>query len=207
MRSSLAGRLRPLRRGVDVDPVGDDLVVAAEPAATGPGGGLGDGDPRGEPVEDAARAKHRSDVVGNRLGRVGVEGADDRRAGAERGVPADQRHHRLVDVDYVVAPAGEARGAGATTPPAREGGEIGDGAVGAEADRAAQRHEVVGDLASLGGRAVQRPAEPVGRVEGSEHTDVVAAAEELLGERLDVPVYAALITPGIWRDKGDSHWG
>ncbi len=35
-----------------------------------------------------------------------MEGADDGRAGAERRVPADQRHQRLVDVDdVVVAPA------------------------------------------------------------------------------------------------------
>ena len=36
-------------------------------------------------------------------------------------------------------------------------------------------------------------AEPAGGVEGCEHTDVMAAAEELLGKRLDVPVHAALI--------------
>jgi hypothetical protein len=29
---------------------------------------------------------------------------------------------------------------------------------------------------------------------------VVTPAEKLLGERLDVPVHAALVTPGIWRD-------
>ena len=65
--------------------------------------------------------------------------------------------------------------------------------------------EVVGQLARLGGGAVQQPAEPVGRVEGGEHAHVMAAAEELLGQRLDVTVHAPLIGPGIWRDKGDAH--
>ena len=40
---------------------------------------------------------------------------------------------------------------------------------------------------------MHQPAEPAGGIEGSEHAHVVAAAEELLGERLDVPVHAALI--------------
>ena len=35
--------------------------------------------------------------------------------------------------------------------------------------------------------------------------DVVATREELLGERLDVPVHAALIAPGIWRDESNAH--
>ena len=74
-----------------------------------------------------------------------------------------------------------------------------------DADRAAERHQVVGDLARLGGGPVQHSAEPAGRVEGSEHAHVMAASEELLGERLDVPVHAPLIAPGVWRDEGDSH--
>jgi len=61
----------------------------------------------------------------------------------------------------------------------------------------------VADLETALGQA----AEAAGRVEGCEHTHVVAAAEELLGKRLDVPVHAALIRPGIWRDKSDAHEG
>jgi hypothetical protein len=199
-----ADRLRPARSGVDVDPVGDYLVVAAEPATAGPGGRLGDRDPRREPVEDAPRPEGRGDVVRDRLGRVGVEGADDGSARAEGRVPADQRHDRLVHVDDVeiaaakLAPRGE-DAAG------REGSEVGDRAVGGEARRAAQRHEVVGRPPLLRRRPVKRPAEPVGRVEGSENANVMAAAEELLGKRLHMPVHAALVAPGIWRDESDSH--
>ena len=60
-------------------------------------------------------------------------------------------------------------------------------------------------LAGFRRGAVRRPAEAAGWVEGCEHTHVVAPAEELLGKRLDVPVHAALIGPGIWRDKRDAH--
>ena len=74
----LAGRVGRAGSGADVDPVGDDRVVAAVPAAAGPGGRLGDGDPGREAVEEAAGADRVGDVVGQRLGRVGVEGADHR---------------------------------------------------------------------------------------------------------------------------------
>ena len=107
----------PVWRGLDVDAVGDDRVVAAEPAAAGPGGGLGDGDAGGELVEDAPRAQQRGDVVGHRLGRVGVEGADDGRAAEGGGVPGDQRRGRLVHVDHVVVARLAARGACARARP------------------------------------------------------------------------------------------
>jgi hypothetical protein len=201
-----AGRLRPGRSGADVDPVGDDLVAAAVPAPAGPGRRLGDGDPGREAVEEAAGADRGGDVVGDRLGRVGVEGADDRGAGAERRVPADQRHQRLVDVDHVEL-------ALAQLPPRRdraaggEGRDVGDRAVGADPDRAAEGGEVVRQLARFRRRPVQRTAEPIRRIEGSEDADVVAPAEELLGKRLHVPVHAPLVGPGIWRDESDAHAG
>ena len=200
----LARRLRPLRRGGDVDAVGDHLVVAAEPAPPGPGGRLGDGDPRREPVEDAPGAERRGDAVGQCLGRVGVEGADRGGVGAERGVPADQRHHRLVDVDDVEVALVQlaARGDHAA---GREGREVGDRAVGGEARRAPERDQVVGDLARLRRGTVQGPAEAAGRIEWREHANVMAAAEELLRKRLHVPVHAALVGPGIWRDECNSH--
>ena len=106
-RSSSERRLRPARRPGDVDSVGDDLVAAAEPAPSGPGGGLGDRDPRREVVEHEPGAERARDVVGEGLGRVGVEGADGRRPGAERRVPADERDQRLVDVDDVVSAAAQ----------------------------------------------------------------------------------------------------
>ncbi len=197
-------RLRTRRRGLDVDPVGDDLVAPAEPAAPGPGGRLGDRDPRREAVEDPAGPERRGEVVWQRLGRVGVKGADDRRARAQHRVPADQRHHRLVDVNHVVATASQLLANAGNAAGGRRR-EIGDGSVGGDPDRATERDQVIGQLARLRRRSVQRPAEPVGRIDGGEHADVVATSEELLGERLDVPVHAALVAPGIWRDKGYSH--
>ena len=95
---------------------------------------------------------------------------------------------------------------GATDAAGREGREVGDRAVGAEADRAAERDQVVGQLAAAPAAArCSTRLSRSGRIEGSEHADVVAAAEELLGKRLDVPVHAALVGPGIWRDESDAH--
>ncbi len=200
----VAGRLRPGRGGVDVDAVGDDLVAAAKPAPAGPGGRLGDGDPGREPVEEAAGANRVGDVVGEGLGRVGVEGADDRGAGTESRVPADQRHHRLVDVDDVEVAVAElpARRQDAA---GQRGREVGDGAVGADPDRAPERGEVIRQLPRFGRRPVQGTAEPIRRIEGSEDTHVVAPAEKLLGKRLNVPVHAPLVGPGIWRDESYAH--
>ena len=102
----LARRLRPARRGGDIDPVGDHLVMAAVPAPPGPGGRLGDGDPGREAIEHTPRSQAGGEVVGRGLGRVGVEGANGRGVGSQRRVPADQRYQRLVDVDDVeIAPA------------------------------------------------------------------------------------------------------
>jgi hypothetical protein len=200
----LARWLRRLRRRIDVDTVGDHLVVTAEPAPTRPGGGLGNGDPGREPVEHPPGSERRGDVVGDRLGRVGVEGSDRGGAGPECCVPADQRHDRLVNVDHVVTALAKltARSDDATD---REGGEIGDRAIGGEPCGATHRRQVIGNRPRLRGRAVKRAAEPVGRVERGKHAHVMAAAEKLLGESLYVPVHAPLVTPGIWRDESNSH--
>jgi hypothetical protein len=196
--------LRALGRRLDVDPVGDDRVLPAEPAARRPLGRLRDGDARGELVEDAAGAKQRGGVVRGRLGRVGVEGADDRRAPEGRGVPRDQRRGRLVDVHHVEV----ARLQLAAHPhqPVGERHEVGDRAVGAEADRAPERHQVVRLVAHLGrGGAVQATREPSRRIPWCQHADVIPARQELLGQRLDVPVHAPLIGPGIGRNEGYAH--
>jgi hypothetical protein len=52
---------------------------------------------------------------------------------------------------------------------------------------------------------VEDAADRARGIEGGEHTDIVTAAQKLLGQSLDVPVYASLVRPGIWRDKTDSH--
>ena len=146
------------------------------------------------------------DVVGHRLGRVGVEGADD--AGRRRPSAAFQPTSGTSGSWTWTTSKSPRRSSrrGATTPPAGKGARLETDAVGAEAHRAPQRDQVVGHLArSPAAARCSDPADPAGRVEGGEHADVVAAAEELLGERLDVPVHAALVGPGIWRDESYAH--
>ena len=96
--------------------------MAAEPAPAGPGGRLGDGDPRREPVDHAPGAEQVGDVVGDRLGRVGVEGPDHRSLGVKRRVPADQRRDRLVDVDDVELALANSLGGSRSPPPGRARG-------------------------------------------------------------------------------------
>ena len=79
--------LRPGRRRAQIDAVRNHLVLAAEPAATGPGGGLGDRDPRVQLVERTAGAAGDPDQVRKRPRRVGMERADD---GAPRQVMASE---------------------------------------------------------------------------------------------------------------------
>ena len=86
-----------LRLEADVDPVGDDLVVAAVPAPTGPFGGLGDGDPAAELIELATGSERDRHLLREPAGPVGVEGADDRRAAEAAGVPGERRRVIVVD--------------------------------------------------------------------------------------------------------------
>ena len=58
---------------------------------------------------------------------------------------------------------------------------------------------------SCGMRSVKRPAEPVGRIPGSHHPELVPPAQELRGKRLDMPVHPSRIGPGVRRDYGDTH--
>ena len=52
---------------------------------------------------------------------------------------------------------------------------------------------------------MRQTGQPIRRVKGGKHANVMAAAEELLGESLHVSVHAALVGPRIWRDKGNPH--
>ena len=124
-------------RGVDVDAVGDDAVVAAEPAAARPCGGLGHGDADVQAVEHAAGAHGVGQAVGHAALRVGVEGPDQRQTGELGRDPAAERRHRLMDVDDVVIARAQLglRGGDAV----RGDREVRDRAVGLEADGAPQR--------------------------------------------------------------------
>ena len=195
---------RRARRCVDVDPVGNDRVVAAIPAAPGPGGRLGDGDPGREAVEHAASTEAVGDVVGHRLGRVGVKGADDRGPRSQSRVPAGQRRQRLVDVDDVEVLAAHLP-SGRQHPTAWEWRQIAHGSVDSKAHRAPQRRQVIRQIPRFRRRSVQDPADPARRVIGGKHANVVATAEELLSKRLHMPIHAPLIRPGIWRDESYAH--
>ena len=101
-------------------------------------------------------------VFGQPLGRVGVEGADDGRAGERAGVPAQHRRRRLVDVDDVEAPGLEL-----ASHRGHRGGkrrQVRDGAVGGEPDRSLERDQVVGAARGSAARAVEHPAEAVRRI-------------------------------------------
>ena len=68
-----------------------------------------------------------------------------------------------------------------------------------------QRDQVVRGLPNLGMGAVQASADRVGRVPRSQDTNVISPGDELLRQRLDMPVYASLISPGIGRHKRNAH--
>ena len=199
----VARGLRALRRGLDVDAVGDDRVLAAEPAAPGPGGRLGDGDAGGELVEAATGAEQAGGVIREGLGRVGVERPHDGSAAEDHRVPADDRRQRLVHVDDVVVAGLEL--AAERDRALRKDREIRDRAVRADAERAPQRDQVVGSLPQLGMGAVQAATDAVRRIPGSQHANVIPPGDELLRQRLDVPVHASLIGPGIGRHKRNAH--
>ena len=142
--------------------------------------------------------------LGIGLGRVGVEGADDR--SAAEGVWRPRRRAARAGSWTWTTSKRPARSSRRSRDRAlREADEVGDGAVRADADGAAERHEVVGSVAELGRGAVQAAADGVRRVPGGEHANVVASGDELLRQRLDVPVHAPLVGPGIGRNQGDAH--
>ena len=165
--------LRSGRRPVQVDPVRDDLVLASEPAPAGPGGRFGNRDPRVKLVELAAGAGEVGDVVRDRLGRVGVEGRDHRRAAIRDRVPADEACGWLVHVHHVGVELGKlaAQGDGAR----RERRVVGDRAVHPERHAASERAHVAGLLPLLRGSLVEQAREPVGPVQGRQHANLIPA--------------------------------
>ena len=201
----LATAPQPLLAAGDVDAVGDDPVRAAVEAAPGPGGGLRDGDPHVQAVQAPARAEEVREVVGEDVLRVAVERRDERRVDGHQRVPAGDRRDRLVQVHDVVAALELA--------PQRDDrrdavGDVRDRAVGREADRPPERHEVVGQLALRRARAaVQAPRQAIVRIDRREHAHVVAGGQVVLGERLDVARHSPRIRPRIRRHQRDPHRG
>ncbi len=126
-----------------------------------------------------------------------------RRGGAER-VPAEQRHDRLVDVQYVIAAVAQL--AAHCQHPGRDGHEVRDGAIGGKAGGTSERDEPLGRVKALGTRApVQSPRERVIGIERREDTGVVAKRGQLSGERLDMARYTTGVRPRIRRQQRDPH--
>ena len=65
--------------------------------------------------------------------------------------------------------------------------------------------QVLRQLAQLRRATMKRPGDAAGRVDGGEHAKLVAAGDQLRGERVDVPVHAPRICPGVGRDYGYAH--
>ena len=83
-----AGGARRRDSAGTLDAVGDDVVAAAEEAARGPGGGLGDGDAAVQAAHPAPGAHRARGAVGDGVRAVGVEGADERGAVERRARPS-----------------------------------------------------------------------------------------------------------------------
>ena len=147
-------------------------------------------------VVEAAGAEQHRGAIGNLACGVGVEGADKRRARPFSGRPARHRGVGLVHVHDIEAPLAERAAGGGR--PLSEHGQVGHRAVRRQADRAAERDQIVGQLAPLGPRAlVTDPREAVIGINRCEQPHVVALVDKLGGKRLDVPSDAPGIRVGI----------
>ncbi len=172
--------LRTARGGIDVDAVGDDRVIAPEPAAARPRGRLRNGNTPGELVQDASGSGGVGKEVRHRFGRVGVEGSHHGNVGRQACVPAVDRGYRLmqmndVEVAFLDRPAGAEDALGKDR-------NVRDRAVGVDSEGATDGNQVVGNLAILRVGAVKHLREAVRWIKGSDHADVVAPGDVLLGD-------------------------
>ena len=166
-RSSSLGASGPRGAASMSTPLGMIVVLAAEPAPPRPGGGLGDGDARGELVEAPARAEQGGDRDSGRPW-SSRRGTCRRPARSRKSIASQPTigARRLVHVDDVVVAGAElaAQSDGALG----EDREVGDGAVGADPDGPPERDQVVGRLPQLGMGAVQASADGVRRIPGGQ---------------------------------------
>ena len=80
-----------------------------------------------------------------------------------------------------------------------------NGSVGIDADGAAHRDQIVGNISVFGRGTVKHLREAIWWIERRNNTYVVASRDVLLGERLDVTIDAALVSPRIRCYEGDPH--
>ena len=176
---------------VQIDAVGDDLVLAREVARDEVARRGADGDAA---VETSRRRDHESlaELVGGAEARVGVEGRDVHRAGVAQDDEREEGHERLVEVDDVEAFAIEHLLD--QLPIAVGDGQRADRAVGGHAPAVAEADDV----------AFARTLRAVG---GADDADIVATLHEVLVEVAHVGVDAARYREDVGRDQADLHWG
>ena len=183
---------------VELDAVGDHAVAPTEPAPPAPRGRLRDSDPHSQPVQHLRGAEAVGDRVRKALGRVGMEGPDQRHAERQRGRPTDHRRDRFVDVGDVVAPTRELAGElGHAVWPDQK---VRDSPVGAEADGPSERHQVI----RLG--QALRPRAAVHDSSSSCQADRTARARahrvQPRGTARQAPRYASSRPPGRTTNTG-----
>ena len=173
----------------DVDPVGDDLVVAREEPVDEMAGGGAHRDPAVEPRRMAAHDP-AADLVRRGEAGIGVEGRDVHAVRLAEQEQRQERDERFVEVQDVEPLAGQQLADLADV--ARRERERPDRAIGrhAEADPDAQ------DVA-LGG--------PLRAVAGGDDPDVVAAQPQVLVEIADVLRDAARFRVDVRADEADLH--
>ena len=211
MKATRSGRSGPIARGRarrrgrlgDVDAVGDHPVGPAEEAPARPRRRLRDRDPHVQSVQPPPRAEEVRQAVGEDVLRVAVERRDERRVDGHQRVPAGDRGDRLVQVHDVVA----ALELAAQRDDRRDAvGDVGDRPVGREADRPAERDEVVGQRALRRARAaMQAQRQAIVRVDRRQHAHLMTRSQVLLGQRLDVARHSPWVRPRIRRYQRDPH--
>ena len=205
-RSSSLGGFGLGGAALDVDAVRDDLVVAAEPATPGPRRGLGDGDPRASWL-NLRRAPSRSRCCsGSALG-ASRRGMCRRPAPRGSGIASQPRIGAGGSWTWTTSKSPARSSRRRVVIALREDERLETAPLAPKPTVRPERHQVVGQLPELAARRRgAASAEAVRRVPGSEHADLVPSVDQLLGERLDVPVDASLVRPGIGGDERDAHW-
>jgi hypothetical protein len=173
----------------DVDPVGDDLVVAREEAVDEVAGGGADRDPA---VQAAGVALHHpaAEFIGRREAGVGVEGGHVHGVRFAQQEERQEGHEGLVEVEHVEllavqhpADLGEV---------ARREGEGPDRRV----DGHGEAHPEADDV------ALRRA---LGTMAGGQDPDVVAAQAQVLVQEADVLGHATRLWVDVRADQADLH--
>ncbi len=173
----------------DIDPVGDDLVVAREVAIDEVARRRTDRDPAVQPAGIPLQCP-AAELVRRREAGVGVEGRDVDAGRLAQQEQRQERHERLVEVEHVEALAREhVVDLGQV---ARREGERPDRRVDRHREADAEADDV----------ALRRALRPVA---GGDDPDVMATKPEVLVEEPDVLGDAAVLRVDVRADETDLH--